>query len=444
MTREEFERDFHSSTLAYLGEFAADPRVVVVAIADNAHNEPGHALASALANLLARAHRRLVFVGDLDRPLLSRDPLGVSTLRQATIGRALAINPFIEVDHADEIPTADTLISIGIGCDAELRVGADRWCALFGDTARVDPGRTSLLGAALAAALAAAVAFHRQLGKPGVPRGSWSLWESGRHSTAHGPPFPGPIDVGRVLQAGAGAVGCALDYWVAVIGFGGSWSIADGDKVDVTNLNRQMLFTAADAGFPNDAVCNKAVAAASALGTPTHSHPCWVDEIPGIGEMLFDLILPLANEYGARVFLQSRVEPILLHATTTPNWSATVHRHIAGRDGCIVCRLPSEEDPSFACSTADVAASEKRADASLPFLSAAAGALLLGEIVRLQLDQLAARATNYAVLDLVDPVPHASSYEWPGCRDGCRVMVPASARTALNQTTRWAHIDGGR
>jgi ThiF family len=440
VTHEEFEGDFHSRTLAYLGAFAADSRAVVVVIGADAHNEPGHALVSGLANLLARAHRRLVFVGDLERPLLHHDPLGATTLHDATIGRALAINPFIDIEHPDQIPTDDVLISIGIGCDADLRVGAHQWCALFGEDASVDASRTSLLGAALASGLTAAVAFHRQLGRPGRPEGSYSLWEAGRQSAVQGPMFEQSIDVGRVLQAGAGAVACALDYWVAVIGNAGSWTIADGDTVDVTNLNRQMLFTAADAGFPEGEARNKADAAAAALSSAV-PHPCWVDQVPGIAEALFDLVLPLANEYGARVFLQSRVEPVLLHATTTPNWAATTHRHIAGRDGCIVCRLPNDDDATFTCSTATVDAGEKRADASLPFLSATAGVLLLAEIARLQLGQLRDPPTNYAVLDFQSPTPVATAYAWPGCRDGCRVMVPAAARVALNRSTRWGHLD---
>jgi ThiF family len=408
LTREEFERDFHSRTLAYLGAFAVDPRAVVAAIGADAHNEPGHALLSALANLLARAHRRLVFVGDLDQPLLSHDPLGATTLHEATIGRALAINPFIEIEHPDEIPSDNVLISIGVGCDAELRVGVDRWCALFGADATVGPSRTSLLGAALASALAAAVAFHRQLGHEGIPAASYSLWDAGQQSTAQGPPFEGGVDVGSVFQAGAGAVACALDYWVAVIGNARTWTVADGDAVDVTNLNRQMLFVAADAGFPDSGARNKADVAAAVLGS-AEPHSCWVDQVPGIGEALFDLVLPLANEYGARVFLQSRVEPVLLHATTTPNWAATAHRHIAGRDGCIICRLPDAEDATFTCSSATVDAGEKRTDASLPFLSAAAGALLLAEIARLQLGELADRASNYAILDFQSPSPIAST-----------------------------------
>lgn len=440
MTREEFERDFNSRTLAYIPDFAADTRAVVVAIGAQAHNEPGHALLSALVNQLARAHRRLVFIGDLDRPLLSHDPLGATSLREATIGQALAINPFIEVAHADRIATDDVLISIGIGCNAELRVGAEGWCATFGDNVVVNPSRTSLLGAALASSLAAATAFHRQLGKSDLPHGCYSLWEFGQASITQGPSFEGRIDVGRVLQAGGGAVGCALDYWLANIGFDGEWTIADGDNVDVTNLNRQMLYIAAHAGFPSGVPVNKATAVATALGPGAHAHPGWVDAVGGVAETVYDLIVPLANERGARVFLQSRAEPVLLHATTTPNWSATVHRHIAGRDGCIVCRLPNGEQPAFTCASAEVG-TRKKADASLPFLSAAAGALLLGDIARLQLGQLANRDRNYAILDMRSPTPHTSSYDWPGCSDDCQIVVPATARVALAKHTRWAHLD---
>jgi molybdopterin/thiamine biosynthesis adenylyltransferase len=59
-----------------------------------------------------------------------------------------------------------------------------------------------------------------------------------------------PTDLGRVLQVGAGAVGCALDYWLAFLGVAGHWTVVDGDVVEVSNLNRQLLFVAVDTAFP--------------------------------------------------------------------------------------------------------------------------------------------------------------------------------------------------
>jgi hypothetical protein len=437
MTRDDFERQFNSRTLAYHPELATDDRVVAVAISEESHNEPSHALLLALANLLPRAHRRLVFVGDLDRSLLCRDPLGATTLREATVGRALSINPFVDVEVTDFIPRDGVLLSIGIGCEAELRVGAEGWLATFGQTASVRSDRTSLLGVSLAAALSCAAAFHRQLGKHALPAGRFSLWDYGRPSGPQGPSFPGPVAVGSVLQAGAGAVANALDYWLSVIGLQGRWVVVDGDLVDVSNLNRQMLFLAADAGFPDTERQPKAAIAAGVLGEAANAEVAWIDEAEARGER-YDLILPLANERGVRKLLQMRPEPLLLHAITTPNWSTIAHRHIAGRDGCLVCRIPQEQDVRFTCAKGEIGQVVKQ-DASLPFLSAAAGALLLAEIVRLQLAALDEREANYGLLDLREPSPFTTAYAIR-CNEGCRVVPPAAVRETAAGTTRWASL----
>jgi ThiF family len=436
--RATFEREFNWRTLAYHPEFVADQRAVVVAIGERTDGEAGHALAAALANLLSRAHRRIIFVGNLDRRFIGHEPLGAKTLREATVERALSINPFIDVAEMDAIPSEDVLISIGLGADAELRVGGRGWCALFGDDVAIDEARTTLLGVALAASLTASVTFHRQLGRKELPEGSYSLWEYGRRSEAQGPELSGPIDVGSVLQVGAGAVACALDYWLAVIGAIGAWAIVDGDVVDLSNLNRQMLFGAADAGAYGDRPQPKAMIAAKSLGPDALAEVAWGDEAESLNRR-YDLVLPLANERGVRSLLQARPEPVLLHATTTPNWATVAHRHIAGLDGCIVCRIAHEHDPSFTCSTAEVGQAMKQ-DASLPFLSAAAGALLLGEVVRLQFSTLASRVENYGLLNLASPWPWSASYHFD-CNEGCRAVPPAGVR-ALASRTRWASLAG--
>lgn len=444
MTRDEFERDFYSRTLAYLPGFEADPRPVVVTIGGGAHSAPGHALAASLVNQLARAHRWLLICGDLDQRLQFRDPFGAQTLRQATVGLALAINPFIEVEEARELDGREPLLTIGIGAPAELQVGCNGWCALFGEGVEVEMGSNSLLGAALASSMAAAVAFHRQRGIGGVPAGSYSLWDFGRQSAAQGPPFAGPIDVGSVLQVGAGAVACALDYWLHVLGLESPVTVVDGDDVDVSNLNRQLLFVAKDAGYPDGVARNKADVIEERVAN-IEAVPKWLDEADLLGRS-FDVVLPLANERGARPLLQSGAQTVLLHATTTPNWTAVAHRHVAGHDDCIVCRIPADHDPRFECSTGEVApATEERdaMDASLPFLSGAAGVLLLAETIRMQSEQLLERRENFGALDLSAPQPVVSAYRWR-CADGCRVRMPDTPRLARTENSRWTHLDGAR
>ncbi len=53
----------------------------------------------------------------------------------------------------------------------------------------------------------------------------------------------------RVLLIGAGGLGCPLSQYLAAAGVG-SLGIVDFDRVDATNLQRQILFTTADIGKP--------------------------------------------------------------------------------------------------------------------------------------------------------------------------------------------------
>ena len=439
MNRDDFEREFHSRTLAYLPEFRTDSRPVVVAVGADAHSAPGHVILLGLVNLLARAHQRIVVVGDLDGDLLCEDPFHHRRLQTAVLELARGINPYIEMDVTHTRPRTEPLISIGIGTPADLRLGCEGWTALFGELVEVDHEPTSMPGAVLVACLGAATAFHRQLGASALPTGPYSLWEYVRNSPKQGPAVEGPIDVGRTLQVGVGAVGAALNYWMAFLGFVGPWTLVDGDNVDVTNLNRQLYFLAVDAGWPDVHAVNKATAVADRLGNRAIASPHHYGLNHRIVDAEYDLVLALANEWGVRPALQSRPEPVLLHATTTPTWTAISHRHIAGRDDCIVCRLPYEEDPTFKCSTAPVGP-RRRNDASLPFLAGLAGAMLLRDLVALQYGCLHERPTNFASVDLREPTPFTRELKWQ-CREGCRARLPGYLRRSLAAGNRYIHLD---
>lgn len=439
MSREEFERDFNSRTVAYCAEYEADPRPVVVAIGPSAHSKNGHLLAIALINQLARAHRKLIILGDLNRPVECANHFSFDSLEGATAGLATSINPFIEVATG---PSTDTnyLIRIGIGTQGDVQLGCRGWHAQVGPFARVDDSATSLMGAILASCLGATAAFQRMMNSPWQLEGIFSLWDYVRRSEKDGPRFEGPIDLGDVLQVGAGAVGCALDYWLRFIGVSGSWTIVDGDRVDVTNLNRQLLFLAKNAGFPSGEPEYKSCVAASTLGAAALGSPAWYGEDPDIVQASYDLVLPLANERGVRTQLQSRAQTVLLHATTTQAWTAIAHRHIAGRDDCIVCRLPEDTEPEFVCSTSSIG-TEKQMDASLPFLSSLAGALLLRDLIALQTGVLIDRATNFAAVNLRGAEPFTREYQWT-CSDGCRVMMPSSTRLRRTKSQIFHALDG--
>ena len=390
--------------------------------------------------MLARAHRRIVVVGELDRELACRDPFGRNNLEEAVTGLARDVNPFIDIKVAARIAGGDSLITIGIAEPAEVQVGFAGWSAEFGKGVSVVDGPTSVMGAILGACLAAATAFHRQLGTRGVPTGTYSLWDHVRPSSRIGPDVDGALDVGRVLQVGVGAVGAALNYWMAYLGFLGPWTLVDGDDVDVTNLNRQLFFLAADAGW-RGASRNKALVVAGRLGAQALPSPRMYGEDQSIVDADYDVILALANEGGVRPALQARPEPVLLHATTTRNWTAISHRHVAGVDDCIVCRLPAEEDPSFICSAGEVRATARN-DASLPFLAGLAGALLLRNLIALQKGELVQRSTNFASVNVKEPTPITSEYQW-SCREGCSARLPDDLRRRLGASSRYADLVPG-
>src|SRR5690348_5542772 len=78
----------------------------------------------------------------------------------------------------------------------------------------------------------------------------------------------------------------------------------------------------------------------------------WYDDwLAANDEARPDLILPLANERGVRRAIAHRHEPVILHATTSRSWQAQMHRHIAGLDDCIDCRVRGVAAPArFGCS----------------------------------------------------------------------------------------------
>lgn len=426
MTPEQFRAEFCSRTLAFLPGHKDDGRPLVIVAGPDVHSPPGHGLLMSLANQVARAHRRLVFVGELDRPLLCPDPFGVRTLLGATAGLAKAINPFLDVDVVGALPRTDALMTVGVGQvpGTELRVGCQGWIAQADPGARVDPASTSLWGALLASCLAASASFHRMRGLTDRLRGEFSLWELGRPGGSDGPKDLTPLDLGRVLQVGVGAVGSSLVFFLALLGLRGEWVLVDGDLVDVSNLNRQLLFSAHDAGYPDREPANKARVAAERIGTTSTFSPAWYGEDPDIVSGSYDLLLALANERGVRSALQARQPPVLLHATTSANWQAQFHRHIAGRDDCIDCRIPPDT-PRFRCGSSSIPFERREIDAALPFLSASAALMLAAALARLQAGALAALPHNFAALDLGGRQPRFQ-HLFHTCRQECRTRIARS------------------
>ena len=418
--------------------------VSLVIGADAAASRPGQAAALATVNMLARVHRQLhIAVPSIARiaaGLIPADDLAGS-IRET----ALAINPHITVTLSDAMDEIQDAVTAGIG--SEVPAGLDVYGGWTGGRGEIgdrpfpltgdEPG---LIGAATATNLLAAAIFRASHQAP-VRSIRLNIMEGRTGESAGTTSVAGPIDVGRVLVAGAGAVAQALLYWARETGVTGTWTIMDGDLCKLHNTNRCLGMTAADAGWPGGTpggteAPKAKVAAALTAAVP---YPGWYDEWAETEASRPDLILPLANERSVRALIAGRGEPVLLHATTSPNWSAQLHRHIPELDDCPACRFPDDAEPVVSCS-AGPARPEKptSGDAALPFVSSMAGLLLATALLSLNsahplLDEM----DNHWQIDLAMPAsPWMASRHLPvNCPH--KLGAPTRTRVYQLQPRRW-------
>lgn len=408
--------------------------VAVVVGRDAAEAPGGQVAVLALVNMLARFHRR--FRLDVPRvPLAAAVMIPGADLLDACVALALAIDPYCSIEPGDGLGDAACTVGIGVECPRALTwfLGATGFSAVLARTpVAVDPDESSRWGAALAACLGASAVFRSVHDLPVRPC-QVSLWELSE-CVARGPDRAGPISVGSIVLVGAGAVGSALCYWLREFGLDGSISIVDGDRAELHNTNRTIGLVAADAGWPDGPALQKAdVAARLVKGT---SFPGWYSEwVKSRHVTSPDLIIPVANEQGVREAIQALGRSLLVHASTSSHWTAELHRHIADRDDCMLCRMPSEAAAVFRCSTGSVKTPDSPStDAALPFLSGAAGLMLAAALRQIEDGRLFEVAQNHwrLFLDLDGPITKASQWR-PS--DSCRHVLPASVR---------ARVDGGR
>lgn len=355
--------------------------------ADLAGTRAGQVALLALVDMLFRVHRNI----RLDLPEVT-NATG-DRLFDLAVAAATAIDPFQNPrrEHIDgelrlhltlspETSDAD-VVGTWSGGRGEVQIRGAR-SAVPAVAPQTDEG--GVLGAATAACLVAAATFtlvHN--GKPTPAAINLLTRTSGADAAVD--TVVGPVDVGDVDVIGGGAVGHALTFWVNVFGVAGRWEIVDGDVAEIHNTNRCMGMTVADAGWPDgNAVgtpSKKAVSAARNSGAVPV--PTWHHELSPERRRP-DLVLVLANEHGVRETIAQSGEPILLHATTSHNWTAELHRHIPGRDDCPACRIPSKTRAVFSCSEGPSDPNdEESGDAALPFLSAMSGLLLCSALLDL-------------------------------------------------------------
>jgi hypothetical protein len=447
VSRERFYAERDRRTVEYgLVDPFEDPVGIVVS-KQAAESVAGQVAALGLINMAARLHRALrVVVPDV--PLMVSSMVGASSLLDEAGRLVLEIDPFNDLVVTAATQGAMPTASVGVGRVAGVArcLSADRYAAFLGsDVPDFSAAPSTVLGAGASACLGAAALAGLSLGRD-IPPARLSMWELTEARGEPGPDDLAPLELGTVAVVGGGAVACALAYWtqyVAVVD-ADAWLFVDGDLIELHNTNRGLGFFSRHAGWPEGEPggepAKKAPVVAGLLRADYFEG--WYDAWVAARGPRPDLVVPLANGPGLRAAIAERGEPILVHATTSPMWTAELHRHVAEPDGCIVCRLPERSGAPLVCSTSPLPDSSGN-DAALPFLSAGAGLLLLAGLVHLGNGRLATFDANHwqAHLDLVGRRV-LSSRHW-GCTTNCtlRRNLTQDLRRRLPRSGRWAHLD---
>lgn len=149
------------------------------------------------------------------------------------------------------------------------------------------------------------------------------------------------LERARVFIAGAGGLGSAVSAYLAVAGTG-IIEIADRDVVELSNLNRQILFSSGDVGR------KKARAVAGRLRdlNPSVRLSVWTEDLRQISLekriSSFDVLVDALDDYSARYALNRaslRLGIPLVHGAVR-GFYGQVTTLVPGKTACLRCLFP--------------------------------------------------------------------------------------------------------
>ena len=229
----------------------------------------------------------------------------------------------------------------------------------------------------------------------------------------------------RVLIVGAGGLGSPAALYLAASGVG-TLGIVDGDHVDLSNLQRQILFSAADVGQP------KALAASRRLGglnpeiaIVAHALELRADNV-GTLVRSYDLVIDGTDRTAVRYLVNDAC--VILGK---PLVSAAIHRfegqamtYVPGRGPCYRCLFPDANAAAVTCAEAGV----------LGVLPGVLGVIQATEAIKLILGQgepLVGRLLTYDALEMrFREFPFTRRTDCAVCGDTPRIASLADASAA--------------
>jgi len=153
------------------------------------------------------------------------------------------------------------------------------------------------------------------------------------------------LRAGRVLVVGTGGLGSPAALYLAAAGVG-ALGLVDFDRVDASNLQRQVLFDTASVGLPKTQAARARLLALNPhLDVRTHQTELCAANVRGIFED-YDLVLDGSDRISTRYLVN---DACVLYSK--PLVSAAIHRfegqamtYVPGRGPCYRCLYPESAD----------------------------------------------------------------------------------------------------
>jgi molybdopterin/thiamine biosynthesis adenylyltransferase/rhodanese-related sulfurtransferase len=225
---------------------------------------------------------------------------------------------------------------------------------------------------------------------------------------------------GRVLLLGAGGLGSPAALYLAAAGVG-TLGLVDGDVVDVSNLQRQVLHTTARVGQPKTASAREALEALNPDVTVLpFQERLTRDNVLGILER-FDVVLDGGDNFATRYLLNDACVMLgkpSVHGSVF-RFEGQVSTFVPGRGPCYRCLYPAPPPPELAPSCAEAGV--------LGVLPGLVGLLQATEALKLLLgrgEPLVGRLLTYdALATRFTELRLRRDPACPVCREGARVEL---------------------
>lgn len=390
MNENTWRRKRNDRTLRYAGRTLDDSHWICIKVApDYAEQFDGQVATLVLVNLLGRMTPAIA----LDIPKTSVHPAlpsKFSELSDALLDLLKSADPWTKaICRTQQI--GDFVITLGSQGTTNVVHGSG-WNSYIG------PGPSPItpsddlnpFGAALAAIMAARELFARQYSpfQTNYQFNSlnWNKDLSPQVTISH----LSRVFLGDIWTVGAGSVGTAALFFLSLFTRNFRVSLVDMDSVKIENLDRSPIFTESDVGCLKVEATKKFLEAVGVSQVqidkrPLHESELWLRREASTP----DILISSANELNVRYHIESGYPPVQIYGTTGENWQASLIRHIPLLEACSCCVFPSDKaTPLMKCATVpiEMEKNQEQVDATLPFLSFAAGLMTAAEIVKLSLE----------------------------------------------------------